>query len=627
MERRNLTIAIVLVAIIGVSSIGVFLYTPVSPKETYTHDTIGEPDYLDPAVDYETAGGEVIQQVYETLVFYVGSSTTELEGILASDWTVSPDGTIYTFTLRQGVKFTDGTAFNAYVMKWSLDRAILINDPDGPSWMLAMCVKGGTTYAYDSAWEEGNRTAIYYLAKQYLETGGIKVLSDYVLQIEVNYNDEPGLAYPPFIYILAGQWGAAVDPAAIMAHGGSTADSPTTTSLDEMSVPNFFDEAPSLLNGMGVVPGEHNEWMDRNAIGTGPYKVVEWTPATRLVMERNEYYWGGPNGEGLAKMKRVIINYISEFATRKLRLLAGDSDSMAWGAVYADQLINTTSRTVLPAYATDIEVILDNPTLSVDASAMNLNKTLRYGSVETVKCTVNKDPTLGSHENPFQYLEFRQAVQYVFDHSTYIKGLNGFGKEPTSPVIEGLVGYSPDVPKYPRNVTKAKELFLKVGWQGEVNIYYNSGNIAREKACLQLHDAIAALGVGIDFKVNALAWPSILAMQRAKAVPMIYIGWLGDYPDADNFIITYAHSSMGLYSKRIGYKNTTVDSILIDAATELNLTKRTAMYLEVDTELYRQAIYLWLAQPLSFRVQRAWVEGYIYNMLYSGNWFYHYYKL
>src|SRR3972149_7291268 len=49
---------------------------------TFVYVTFGEPDLLDPALDYETAGGEVLQNVYETLVTYVGNSETEMEGLL-----------------------------------------------------------------------------------------------------------------------------------------------------------------------------------------------------------------------------------------------------------------------------------------------------------------------------------------------------------------------------------------------------------------------------------------------------------------------------------------------------------------------------------------------------------------
>jgi peptide/nickel transport system substrate-binding protein len=58
--------------------------------------------------------------------------TTEFVPALATDWTVSPDGLTWTFNLRQGVKFADGTAFDASVVKYSIDREFAIDEPSGP---------------------------------------------------------------------------------------------------------------------------------------------------------------------------------------------------------------------------------------------------------------------------------------------------------------------------------------------------------------------------------------------------------------------------------------------------------------------------------------------------------------
>ncbi|HXZ23760.1 MAG TPA: PKD domain-containing protein, partial [Methanomassiliicoccales archaeon] len=80
----------------------------------YTHATIGEPQSLDPAWDYESAGGQILQQVYETLVFYNGTSAIELKPMLCTavptvqNGLLSADGLNYTFNIRPNVQFHDG---------------------------------------------------------------------------------------------------------------------------------------------------------------------------------------------------------------------------------------------------------------------------------------------------------------------------------------------------------------------------------------------------------------------------------------------------------------------------------------------------------------------------------------
>ena len=63
----------------------------------------------------------VCDNIYEALVFYADESTA-LEPGLAESWDISPDGKTYTFHLRKGVKFHDGTPFNADAVVFSIGR-------------------------------------------------------------------------------------------------------------------------------------------------------------------------------------------------------------------------------------------------------------------------------------------------------------------------------------------------------------------------------------------------------------------------------------------------------------------------------------------------------------------------
>ena len=80
-------------------------------------------------------GAEIITNVYETLVWYNGTNSSQIVPWLAERWEVSNDGMSYTFYLRKGIKFQDGTPFNATAVKYSLERTIIIGDPHGPAWI------------------------------------------------------------------------------------------------------------------------------------------------------------------------------------------------------------------------------------------------------------------------------------------------------------------------------------------------------------------------------------------------------------------------------------------------------------------------------------------------------------
>ena len=110
-----------------------------SRENTITVGTILKPRTIDPADSYEAAGLIIIYNLGETLYTYK-LGTTELEPRLAIAFPkISEDGLIYTIPIRQGVKFHDGTAFNAPAMAFSLNR--FIKNGGEPSFLLSDTVK------------------------------------------------------------------------------------------------------------------------------------------------------------------------------------------------------------------------------------------------------------------------------------------------------------------------------------------------------------------------------------------------------------------------------------------------------------------------------------------------------
>jgi peptide/nickel transport system substrate-binding protein len=80
-----------------------------------------QPSTFDPHIGASSELGIPLRSVYDTLV-YRDPSSLEFTPGLATSWTISPDGLIYTFALRQGVTFHDGTPFNAQAVAANFDR-------------------------------------------------------------------------------------------------------------------------------------------------------------------------------------------------------------------------------------------------------------------------------------------------------------------------------------------------------------------------------------------------------------------------------------------------------------------------------------------------------------------------
>ncbi len=103
-------------------------------QETLTIGVVDEPQTFDPHVNVTQTGGQrLYPNLYEGLVRYAPDG--KIEPLLATEWTVGRDGLSYTFTLRSGVRFSDGTPFNAQAVKFAFDRFRAIGR--GPAWIFA----------------------------------------------------------------------------------------------------------------------------------------------------------------------------------------------------------------------------------------------------------------------------------------------------------------------------------------------------------------------------------------------------------------------------------------------------------------------------------------------------------
>ena len=131
------------------------------------------PTALDPATNYGPAGMSMIQVLYESFFSYANNSVTNFAPLLATNYMISPDGMNYTFTLRTGVRYSDGHPFNAWTMAYSIERAIIINDYSSGIWI-------------DEEWVNGTRDFLFnfinttYIKQTFLnpQTMGIRVIDD-----------------------------------------------------------------------------------------------------------------------------------------------------------------------------------------------------------------------------------------------------------------------------------------------------------------------------------------------------------------------------------------------------------------------------------------------------------------
>ncbi|MCE0505236.1 ABC transporter substrate-binding protein [Roseivivax sp. GX 12232] len=187
---------------------------------------IAEPKALDPAAVTAVNDFRILMNVYDGLVRY-RDGTLEVEPALATDWEISEDGTEYTFSLREGVTFHDGSAFNAEAVKFNFDRML---DEEHPY--------------YD--------TGPFPLSFFFSAIETVEALDETTVKFTLN---EP---YAPFLSNLAYPTGLIVSPAAVEEHGSDFGRNPSGTGAfrfaewrpNEAVVveanPDHWDGAPAL---------------------------------------------------------------------------------------------------------------------------------------------------------------------------------------------------------------------------------------------------------------------------------------------------------------------------------------------------------------------------------------------
>lgn len=237
--------------------------TPKPPeKVTFIFGAQGEPVCLDPTIITDGISGRVTNQIFEGLVKFDGN-TTNVVPALAEKWDVSADGKVWTFYLHKGVKFHDGTPFNAEAVVKNWDYWHNTSNP-----LHKAQVDAGQTFEY----YEG-------------QFGGFD--NDSIIA-SVVAKDEYTVVF--------------------------TLKEPQGPFLNNLAMFVFVFWSPTALEKAGV-----NSC--KNPVGTGPFKFVEWVPDQYVKLEKFADYWDKAHA---AKVDEVIIRNIKDNSARLNALKAGE---------------------------------------------------------------------------------------------------------------------------------------------------------------------------------------------------------------------------------------------------------------------------------------------------------------
>ncbi|MDW9822924.1 ABC transporter substrate-binding protein [Sinorhizobium meliloti] len=395
---------------------------------------------LDPAIGYDWQNWSMIKSLFDGLMDYV-PGTTELRPDLAESYEISEDGKIFTFKLRKGVKFHNGRELTAQDVKYSIERVV---NPATQS-------PGAGFFATIKGVEEAS-------AGKGGELSGITVQDPHTIRFELTRPDAT------FLHVMA-------------------------------------------LNFAHVVPKEevekHGADFGKNPVGSGAFKLAEWTLGQRLVFERFTDYWN----EGLPKLDRITFEVGQEPVVALLRLQNGEIDVPGDG--------------IPPAKFVEV---------TNDPNFKDL--IIRGGQLHTGYVTMNVKMA------PFDKVEVRKAVNMAINKDRILRIINGRAVAANQPLPPSMPGYAKAYADYAYDPEGAKKLLEQAGLgDGFSTELYVMNTDPQPRIAQAIQQDLKA--IGITASIKSLAQANVIAAGgEENQAPMIWSGgmaWIADFPDPSNF--------------------------------------------------------------------------------------------
>ena len=413
---------------------------PVS-AQSLTAAFASEPSSVDPLYHNLGPNNATRKHMFEALV-----GEDENLGIipmLAESWEASEDGLTWTFNLRQGVKFHDGGDFTARDFLYTICR--IPNVPNSPSSMEGFIKSADTIEARDDRTIVVTTPAPYPLLLTDFASFGV---------ISASANGHDG----PVTYTKEGCAG-----------------------IDGYLDSNAYNDGSA-------------------AIGTGPYKFVEFVPGERIVMARNDDYWGdAPHWE------EITIRPISNDGARVAALLAGDVDVIEKPPVQ------------------DLERLRGDPNVNIVQGASSRVIYLHFDHEGEPSPMI--EGTDG--KNPLKDVRVRKAISLAIDRPLIVDRIMGGLAVPARQLVpDFMVGVDKSIGLEEANVDEAKRLLAEAGYPDGFKLTIGSPN-DRYINDSQIAQAVAQMltRAGIQTDVDAVT-ASVFFQRRNNYEFSLYLaGW------------------------------------------------------------------------------------------------------
>jgi peptide/nickel transport system substrate-binding protein len=329
------------------------------------------------------------------------------------------------------------------------------------------------------------------------------------------------------------------------------------------------------------------EWFNEgNCAGTGPYTIESRERGSRLIMTRNDDYWGGWH-EG--QFDKIVFEISEDNTILQQKIEAGIAD-FTYG-VPPDNL-------AMLAANPDI-VVYTNPSYQNLVGLLNTQKP------------------------PLDNKLVRQALSYSVPYDQFIEGvLQGRGTQAYGPVPAGMWGHSDSLFQYTFDLDKAKELLAEAGYpDGGFDLLYTFATGDADEQQLGEVWKAELSKLGINLNVQAMNWEAQWDLAKSdpqKAQDVFVMYWWPDYMSPYTFLNAMFHSEDEIVFNLDYYRNPEYDA-LVDEANALSGSDRQQaedLFVQAQQILIDDGVSLFFYDVADVHLARSDIKGYVDNPAY-----------
>ena len=522
----------------------------------------------DPALAVDQATSVAVGRIYEGLLQYAyWKRPYRVEPLLADgEPEVSDDGLVWRFRIRRGIFFSDDPCFAATGGKgrelvasdfaYSIKRIADVKVGSGGYWAFRGKIAGLDAFRAGS---QGKGKTDYDV-----EVEGLRAVGTHELEIRLT------APYPQLPWILAMPYAYAVPREAVEHYGAHFVNHPVGTGPYVLHSARQNYRYEYLANPKWPEAGRR-----------------ECVPADAPTADA---------GKPLPLIRRIVDVVVGDPSTAWLMFMSGQLDMVDVSRDQWDGIV-TPEKGLRPELAARGIVLESSPQLNVNYTAFNMD-----------------DPVVGSNK------QLRQALACAFDSARWGEFQNGRIGAATGPIPPGVSGHS-ETPVQPLfDLDRARKLLEDAGYPGgkdpatgrRLALVLEIGtadNPEERQAAELMSNFMEQIGVVLELRFNN--WPAFIQKISRREAQMFSLTWIGDYPDAQNFLQLFFSENASPGPNRANFVDPEFDQLYRRLAQMPASSGREGICREAAARAMGECPWILTGYPMAHAVRHGRLKNYL----------------